>query len=90
MRWKARRKRELEKYRNVILSAAIPFARDWNGGVEGSLAANERLEVRDGFMKFRGESAKQVGVLRLRGCFAARSGHSAQDDKVQDDRVRLP
>ena len=37
-------------------------------------------------MKFRGESVKQVGVLRLRGCFAARSGHSAQDDKGRDQQ----
>lgn len=90
MRWKARRKRELEKNRNVSPSAAIPFAREWNGGVEGPLATHERSEVRDRLMKFRGESAKQVVVLRLRGCFAARSGHSTQDDKVQDDKVRLP
>jgi len=34
-------------------------------------------------MKFRGESPKQVGVLRLRSCFAARSSYSAQDDNVQ-------
>ncbi len=91
MRWKARTKRDMEnpaKTGNVILSAANPFAREWNGGVEGALAAHERLEVKDSFMKFLGESAKQVGVLRLRGYFAARSGHSAQDDSVQDDQVR--
>lgn len=76
--------------KTVILSAGSPFAREWTGGVEGPLAAHERLEVRDGFMKFRGESVKQVGVLRLRGCFATRSGHSAQDDKVQDDKVWMP
>ena len=33
-------------------------------------------------MKFEGESVKRVGVLRLRGCFALRGGHSAQDDHV--------
>ena len=87
MRWKVRGKRKLEKS-NVILSAAIPLAREWNGGVEGPLAAHERLEVRDSFIKFRCESAKQAGVLRLRGCFAARSGRSAQDDKVQDGKVQ--
>jgi hypothetical protein len=31
-------------------------------------------------VRFRGESVKRAGVLRLRGCFAMRSGHSAQDD----------
>jgi hypothetical protein len=34
-------------------------------------------------MNFEGESVEQVGVLRLRGCFAARSCHSAQDDNIQ-------
>ncbi len=34
-------------------------------------------------MKFEGESVVRVGVLRLHGCFAARSGHSAQDDNVR-------
>ena len=56
MQWKVRRKREFEKSRNVILSAAIPFACEWNGGVEGPLPARERLKVRGSFMKFRGES----------------------------------
>ncbi len=74
---------------NVILSATNPFACEWIGGVEGPLAAHERQEIADFFIKLRGESARQVGVLRLRGCFAARSGHSAQDDSVQDDQVRI-
>ena len=93
MRLRARRKRDVEnraRTGNVILSAARLFACEWTGGVEGSLAAHERLEVRDNFMKFREESAKQVGVLRLRGCFSTRSGHSAQDDRVQDDKVLMP
>ena len=89
MRWKARGKRELETNLNVILSAAIPFACEWNGGVEGPLEARERLGVEDLFIKLHGDGAKQVGVLRLRGCFAARSSHFAQDDRVQDDKVRI-
>ena len=35
----------------------------------------EMKEKRDGGLP-------QVGVLRLRGCFASRSGHSAQDDTL--------
>lgn len=34
-------------------------------------------------MKFERKSVGHVEVLRLRGCFGARSGHSAQDDNVQ-------
>jgi hypothetical protein len=34
-------------------------------------------------MNFDGESVERVGVLRLRGCFAARSSHSGQDDNFQ-------
>ena len=49
MRWKARGKRELENNRNVILSAASPFACEWTGGVEGSLAVRDRL-VREGIV----------------------------------------
>jgi hypothetical protein len=56
----------------VILSAAIPFARERDGGVEGPLA---------------GRSLEHIGVLRLHGRFAARSSHSAQDDNVQSDRM---
>jgi hypothetical protein len=86
MRWKARGKRQLGNRvntANVILSAARPFACEWTGGVEGPLAAPERPEIEEFFVKFHGESAKQIGVLRLRGCFAARSSHFAQDDNVQ-------
>ena len=34
-------------------------------------------------MKFEGESVELTGVLRLRGRFAARSCHCAQDDRLQ-------
>ena len=34
-------------------------------------------------MKFCGECVEREGVLRLRSCFAARSGHFAQDDNVE-------
>ncbi len=27
-----------------------------------------------------------IGVLRLRGCFASRSSHSAQDDNLKEDK----
>jgi hypothetical protein len=35
-------------------------------------------------MKSDGDSVERVGVLRLRGRFAARSSHSAQDDSFRD------
>jgi hypothetical protein len=35
-------------------------------------------------MKFKGECVERVEVLRRRGCFALRSGYSAQDDNVQN------
>jgi hypothetical protein len=40
-------------------------------------------------MNFDGESVERVGVLRLRRPFAARSTHSAQDDKLQIFRQSL-
>ncbi len=93
MRWKARKRRGLEnraKDNSVILSATNPFAYEGIGGVERLLAARERQKIEDLFIKFHGERAKQIGVLRLRGCFASRSIHSAQDDTVQDDKVLVP
>jgi hypothetical protein len=34
-------------------------------------------------MKCDGDSVEHIGVLRLSGPFAARSGHSAQDDSFR-------
>ncbi len=72
----------------VILSAAVPFARERDGGVEGPLAAL-RQSKREGIvrMRFDGRSLEHIGVLRLHGRFAARNSHSAQDDNVQSDRM---
>jgi len=76
----------------VILSAAIPFARERDGGVERPLAALRQLE-REGIVRMRfdgrspGAHLEHIGVLRLHGRFASRSSHSAQDDNVQSDRM---
>ena len=58
MRWKVRRKRELENNRNVILSAASPFACEWTGGVEGPLAASRAVGGEGLFYEVRAARAR--------------------------------
>ena len=75
---------KVRKHSRVILSEGGPFAREWTGGVEGPLTSRRagwRMGTDSGEVA-QGEFIEQVEVLRLRDCFALRSNHSAQDDRV--------
>ncbi len=72
-------------FRNVILSAVSPFAlRMGRRSRSTPIAICEPEEmVAKRRQEISGPAAdKKVGVLRLRGRFASRSGHSAQDDRA--------
>ena len=75
---------EQTENRTAILSAVGPFACEWAGGVEGPLASwpqlEEKVVARAGM---RGERVPRLGGFRLRGYFAKRSSHFAQDENFR-------
>jgi hypothetical protein len=76
--------RSIEDSLHVILSGAGSFALRMSRRSRRTPMILTVAEEGVPSMRFQREYVKGVGVLRLRGCFAMRSGLSAQDDTLRD------
>jgi hypothetical protein len=73
---------KLQKSATAIWSVNDPFAREWVGGVDEPLTVHGAFGSTSIYpvASAHDELIEQVEILRVRGCFALRSSHSAKDE----------